>query len=74
MNDVVAWVLLVISLSLLGIDKISVISVYVLLFGLAFVVFMMMAVKPVITQIGQRFPHNKQVKRDIHFALFQSKC
>lgn len=60
-NDVVAWVLLAVAVALSGTDKSPVISIYVLLSGLAFVIFMMMAVKPFMNWIGQRSPHNEPV-------------
>jgi Kef-type K+ transport system membrane component KefB len=60
-NDVVAWVLLAVAVALSGTDKNPVVSVYVLLCGLAFVIFMMVAVKPVMAWIGHRSPGNQPV-------------
>lgn len=60
-NDVVAWILLALAVALSGTDKSPVISIYVLLCGLSFVVFMMVAVKPVMSWIGHRSPDNEPV-------------
>ena len=60
-NDVVAWILLALAVALSGTDKSPVISIYVLLCGLAFVVFMMVAVKPIMSWIGHRSPDNEPV-------------
>jgi Kef-type K+ transport system membrane component KefB len=60
-NDVVAWVLLALAVALSGANKSPVISIYVLLCGLAFVVFMMVVVKPVMAWIAHRSPENEPV-------------
>eukprot|EP01018_Ginkgo_biloba_P021219 Gb_34315 [translate_table: standard] len=60
-NDVVAWVLLALAVALSGSDKSPVISVWVLLCGVAFVVFMMVVVKPAMTWIAHRSPDNEPV-------------
>ena len=63
-NDVVAWILLALAVALSGTDKSPVISIYVLLCLIGFVVFMMVAVKLVMTWIAHCSPDNE---RDIRF-------
>lgn len=60
-NDVVAWIFLALAVALSGTGKSPVISVYVLLCGIAFVVFMMVVVKRGMTWIGHRSPDNEPV-------------
>ncbi|GLJ05838.1 hypothetical protein SUGI_0026410 [Cryptomeria japonica] len=60
-NDVVAWVLLAIAVALSGSGKSPVIAVYVLLCGVAFVAFMMLAVKPLMAYMARRSPDNEPV-------------
>eukprot|EP00253_Pinus_taeda_P010695 PITA_10695 len=60
-NDVVAWVLLALAVALSGTDKSPLISIYVLLCGIGFVVFMFLVVKPIMTRIGHRSPDNEPV-------------
>ncbi|GLJ05841.1 hypothetical protein SUGI_0026460 [Cryptomeria japonica] len=60
-NDVVAWVLLAIAVALSGSGKSPVIPVYVLLSGVLFVAFMMLAVKPMMAYMGRRSPDNEPV-------------
>ncbi|KAH9330118.1 hypothetical protein KI387_002226, partial [Taxus chinensis] len=51
-NDVVAWILLAISVALSGSGK-SLVIAYVLLCGVAFVAFMMLAVRPIMAWMGR---------------------
>eukprot|EP00253_Pinus_taeda_P012348 PITA_12348 len=60
-NDVVAWVLLALAIALSGTHKSPVISVYVLLCGIGFVVFMFLVIKPIMTRIGHRSADNEPV-------------
>lgn len=60
-NDVVAWILLALAIALSNSGKSPVIAVYVLLCGIAFVVFMMVIVKRAMTWIGHRSPDNEPV-------------
>ncbi|KAH9303903.1 hypothetical protein KI387_008307, partial [Taxus chinensis] len=60
-NDVVAWILLAIAVALSGSGKSPVIAVYVLLCGVAFVAFMMLAVRPLMAWMGRRSPDNEPV-------------
>ncbi|XP_057861671.1 cation/H(+) antiporter 19 isoform X2 [Cryptomeria japonica] len=60
-NDVVAWILLAIAVALSGSGKSPVISVYVLLCGVVFVAFMMLAVRPMMALMGRRSPDNEPV-------------
>lgn len=60
-NDVVAWVLLALAIALSGTDKSPVISVYVLLCGIGFVLIMFLVVKPIMTRIGHRSPDNEPI-------------
>jgi len=58
-NDMVAWILLALAVALSETGKSPVISVYVLLCGIAFVVFMMVIVKRAMAWIGRRSPDNE---------------
>ncbi|KAH9303902.1 hypothetical protein KI387_008306, partial [Taxus chinensis] len=60
-NDVVAWILLAIAVALSGSGKSPVVAVYVLLCGVAFVAFMMLAVRPLMAWMGRRSPDNEPV-------------
>ncbi|KAH9326570.1 hypothetical protein KI387_006748, partial [Taxus chinensis] len=60
-NDVVAWILLAVAVALSGSGKSPVIAVYVLLCGVAFVAFMILAVRPMMAWMGHRSPVNEPV-------------
>ncbi|CAA2976760.1 cation H(+) antiporter 18-like, partial [Olea europaea subsp. europaea] len=60
-NDMVAWVILTLAISLSGTDKSLVISIYVLLCGIGFVVIMFLVVKPIMTRIGHHSPDHELI-------------
>eukprot|EP01018_Ginkgo_biloba_P006083 Gb_02807 [translate_table: standard] len=68
-NDVVAWVLLALAVALSGTDKSPVISVWVLLCGVAFVVFMMAVVKPAMTWMAHRSPDNNEPVNESYVCI-----
>jgi Kef-type K+ transport system membrane component KefB len=61
-NDVVAWVLLALAVALSGSGKSPTIVLWVLLCGIAFVIFMIVAVRPVMTWIALHCTTNEPVK------------
>ncbi|KAJ7571719.1 hypothetical protein O6H91_01G174700 [Diphasiastrum complanatum] len=61
-NDVVAWILLALAVALSGTNKSPAIAAYVLLCGLAYVVFMFLVTKPIMTRIANRSPDNEPIK------------
>ncbi len=61
-NDVVAWVLLALAVALSGSGKSPTIVLWVLLCGIAFVIFMIVAIRPVMTCIALHCTTNEPVK------------
>ncbi|KAJ7560791.1 hypothetical protein O6H91_04G146100 [Diphasiastrum complanatum] len=61
-NDVVAWILLALAVALSGSHRSPAIAAYVLLCGLAYLVFMFLVVKPIMTRIANRSPDKEPVK------------
>ncbi|KAJ0035823.1 hypothetical protein Pint_24137 [Pistacia integerrima] len=61
-NDVAAWILLALAISLTGANTSPIISVWVLLSGAAFVVFSIFAIKPLLALMARRSPEGEPVK------------
>ena len=67
-NDVVAWILLALAVALSGSHKSPTIAIWVLLSGLAFVAFMFLAVKPVMSLLARQTLENEPV-HEAHVAI-----
>lgn len=73
-NDVVAWVLLALAVALAGDGdggggKSPIISIWVLLSGVAFVVFMMVAVRPVMAWVAKRCSPDSETVDELYICL-----
>ncbi|KAL3687932.1 hypothetical protein R1sor_014241 [Riccia sorocarpa] len=60
-NDVTAWILLALAVALSGSNTSPTVAIWVLLCGAAFVVVMFVAVKPLMSYIGNMTPENEQI-------------
>lgn len=70
-NDVSAWILLALAIALSGSGS-GTVAIWVLLCGLAFVIFMFVVVKPFMTWVAHQSPENEPIKEIyvcITFAL-----
>ncbi|CAM6112024.1 unnamed protein product [Calypogeia fissa] len=70
-NDVSAWILLALAIALRGTGS-GTVAIWVLLCGLAFVIFMFLVVKPFMTWVAHQSPENGPIKETtvcITFAL-----
>ncbi|KAI4335131.1 hypothetical protein L6164_013806 [Bauhinia variegata] len=61
-NDVAAWILLALAIALSGDNTSPLISVWVLLCGAAFILFAVIAIKPVLEAMARRSPNGEPVK------------
>ncbi|OIV99640.1 hypothetical protein TanjilG_17450 [Lupinus angustifolius] len=61
-NDVAAWVLLALAISLSGSDTSPIISLWVLLCGAGFIIFAVIAIKPLLGQMAKHSPEGEPVK------------
>ncbi|GAB4833788.1 Cation/H(+) antiporter 20 [Ancistrocladus abbreviatus] len=71
-NDVVAWILLALAIALAGNGdkhKSPVIAVWVLLCGVAFVIFMVVAVRPVVKWVARRCSSEQDVMDEAYICL-----
>ncbi|XP_043708535.1 cation/H(+) antiporter 20-like [Telopea speciosissima] len=73
-NDMVAWVLLALAVALAGngkggSHKSPILCVWVLLSGVAFVVFMLVVIRPVMTWVGQRCSPEQEVVDESYIYL-----
>ncbi|CAL0310421.1 unnamed protein product [Lupinus luteus] len=73
-NDIAAWILLALAVALSGdsegkAHKSPLVSIWVLLCGLAFVIFMMLVVRPVMKRVGQRCSPENDVVDEAYICL-----
>ncbi|GMH30082.1 hypothetical protein Nepgr_031925 [Nepenthes gracilis] len=72
-NDVVAWILLALAIALAGdggnTHKSPIISLWVLLCGVAFVVFMIFAVQPIMRWVAGKCPSEQDVLDEVYICL-----
>lgn len=61
-NDVAAWILLALAIALTGTNTSPLVSVWVLLLGVAFVLFAVLALRPLLALMASRCPHGEPVK------------
>ncbi|KAF8039223.1 hypothetical protein BT93_B1701 [Corymbia citriodora subsp. variegata] len=61
-NDVAAWILLALAIALSGSNKSPLISLWVLLCGIAFVLFAIFVLKPALAWMARRSPEGEPVK------------
>ena len=61
-NDVVAWVLLALAIALTGSNNSPLVSVWVLLCGVAFILFAIFVLKPILALMARRSPEGEPVK------------
>ncbi|KAL2629741.1 hypothetical protein R1flu_014427 [Riccia fluitans] len=60
-NDVTAWVLLALAVALSGTDTKATVAIWVLLCGCAFVIFMFVAIKPLMSYIASMTPESEPI-------------
>ncbi|XP_019454524.1 PREDICTED: cation/H(+) antiporter 20 isoform X2 [Lupinus angustifolius] len=73
-NDIAAWILLALAVALSGdsdnkTHKSPLVSIWVLLCGLAFVIFMMVVIRPAMKQVGRRCSHENDAVDEAYICL-----